>query len=88
MSHPRIPLVFFAIVPLLLSGLVFSLWWIVLGFLSLFQSPKRKPRVPLHALNRRVPLGEGNGRKESRAENHAPRILERGEPRSESASLL
>jgi hypothetical protein len=40
-------LVFFVIVPLLLSGLCLSLWWIVLGFLDLFQTPTRKPPGPL-----------------------------------------
>lgn len=45
--HPRTPWVFFVIVPLLLSGLFLSLWWIVLGFLSLFQTPTRKPPGPM-----------------------------------------
>ena len=40
-------MVFFVIVPLLLSGLSLTLWWIVLGFLNLFQTPTRKRPGPL-----------------------------------------
>ena len=69
MLHPRTPLVFFVIVPLLVSGLCLSLWWIVLGVLNLFQTPTRKPpRVNRHpdvlSLLRPVPNHQIRGRAE------------------------